>query len=216
VNRGAPQDREIGVVFGTRPEAIKLFPVIQELRNAKGLRPLVVFTGQHSDLASQVLDELEIEPDFDLRLMEPDQQPWEFLARATVAVSELLSKHRPAFVLVQGDTTSTLAGALAAYYCRIPVGHVEAGLRTPDKYSPFPEEMNRRLVTSIVDLHFAPTEQAGKNPLREGIGEDKVFVTGNTVVDALQKVMGSPHKDADIPGLPVGSGRFPCEGYSRR
>jgi len=208
VNRGAPQDREIGVVFGTRPEAIKLFPVIQELRNAKGLRPVVLFTGQHSDLASQVLDELEIEPDFDLRLMEPDQQPWEFLARATVAVSELLSKHRPAFVLVQGDTTSTLAGALAAYYCRIPVGHVEAGLRTPDKYSPFPEEMNRRLVTSIVDLHFAPTEQAGKNLLREGIGEDKVFVTGNTVVDALQKVMGSPHKDADIPGLPVGSGRL--------
>jgi UDP-N-acetylglucosamine 2-epimerase (non-hydrolysing) len=208
VNRGAPQDREIGVIFGTRPEAIKLFPVIQELRNAKGLRPLVVFTGQHSDLASQVLDELGIEPDFDLRLMEPNQQPCEFLARATVALSELLSKQRPDFVLVQGDTTSTLAGALGAYYCRIPAGHVEAGLRTPDKYSPFPEEMNRRLVTAIVDLHFAPTEQAGKNLLREGIAEDKVFVTGNTVVDALQKVMGSPHKDADIPGLPVGSGRL--------
>ncbi len=196
---GPSKDKEVGVVFGTRPEVIKLFPVIEELRSSKGVRPLAIFTGQHSELACQAMNELGIRPDFDLELMEPNQQPWEFLARATVALSGLLSERRPSFVLVQGDTTSTLAGALAAYYCKVPAGHVEAGLRTLDKYSPFPEEMNRRLVSGIVDLHFAPTEQAKANLLKEGVDERKIFVTGNTVVDALEKAMALPGYENDLP-----------------
>ncbi len=190
--------REIAVIFGTRPEAIKLFPVIRELEKLPETVPTVISTGQHKELTDQVLRLIGIEPDFDLQLMEHNQQPWEFLARSSVALTQLLSERQPAFVIVQGDTTSTLAGALAAYYCRVPVGHVEAGLRTPDKYAPFPEEMNRRLVTTVSDFHFAPTEQARENLLREGVPEERVHLTGNTVVDALQWIMSSQEGSADM------------------
>lgn len=216
MSTGTSEDREVGIIFGTRPEVIKLFPVIEELRAAKGLRPVVIFTGQHRELASQAMEELGISPDFDLGLMEPNQQPWEFLARATTTISGLLSEGRLDFVLVQGDTTSTLAGALGAYYCKIPAGHVEAGLRTADKHSPFPEEMNRRLVSTIVDLHFAPTERARKNLLKEGVDESTVFVTGNTVVDALQRAMNLPGCEAALGNLPIGSGRLVVVTLHRR
>jgi len=199
---------EIAVIFGTRPEAIKLFPVIKEVEKLPETNALVIFTGQHKELAAQVLEFVGVEPDFDLQLMEADQQPWEFLARSTVAITQLLSERRPAFVIVQGDTTSTLAGALAAYYCQIPVGHVEAGLRTPDRYSPFPEEMNRRLVTTIADLHFPPTEQARENLLREGVPEEQIVLTGNTVVDALQRMMSVQENSANAPESPDAARRL--------
>jgi UDP-N-acetylglucosamine 2-epimerase (non-hydrolysing) len=184
--------RSVMFCFGTRPEAIKLAPVIQELaRHPREFKPVVLVTAQHRHMLDQVLRVFEIQPDYDLDVMRPGQS----LADVTVAVlrgvERVLRRVRPDMVIVQGDTTSALAAALVAFYQRIPVGHVEAGLRTNDKYSPYPEEMNRRLISSLADLHFAPTRGAKENLLREGVPRGRIHVTGNTVVDALNAIRRS-------------------------
>jgi UDP-N-acetylglucosamine 2-epimerase len=172
-------------VFGTRPEAIKLAPVVKELSGRSDFECKICVTGQHREMLAQVLDLFELRPDWDLDLMRPNQDLAYLTGAALSGVSEVLGAFRPDRVVVQGDTTTTFAGALAAFYHRIPVAHVEAGLRTDNIYSPWPEEVNRRLVTHIADLHFAPTARARDNLLREGIAGGRVLVTGNTGIDAL-------------------------------
>jgi len=177
--------RRILLVFGTRPEAIKLAPVVHRIRQAPDLEAVVCVTGQHREMLDQALAFFQIRPDFDLDIMQPDQSLYEVTAHAIQRLEEVVVRVQPDWVVVQGDTTTTLMGALAAYYARVPVAHVEAGLRTHNKYAPFPEEMNRRLTSHIADVHFAPTERARQNLLREGITPETVFVTGNPVIDAL-------------------------------
>lgn len=175
----------VAVFMGTRPEAIKMAPVIRALAGSTDLTPVVVNTGQHREMLDQVARLFELPIHHDLAVMRPNQQLAELTARLLVACDEVLRDEQPAFALVQGDTTTVLAAALACFYRRIPVGHVEAGLRTGDRWSPFPEEVNRTLATRLVTLHFAPTELAKQNLLREGVLERDISVTGNTVIDAL-------------------------------
>lgn len=180
-------------VFGTRPEAIKMAPVILGLQEAaRDVESLVCVTAQHRVMLDQVLDWFEIRPDYDLNLMRPDQGLSEFAASALTAISAVLGRESPDVVLVQGDTTTTIAAAMAASYHRIPVGHVEAGLRTLDRYSPFPEEINRRVVSTLSTYHFAPTDRAATSLRMEGISEDAIHVTGNTIVDALHLTASRP------------------------
>jgi UDP-N-acetylglucosamine 2-epimerase len=176
---------KILVVFGTRPEAIKLAPVIRELAARPEIDCKICVTGQHREMLAQVLELFELRPDWNLELMRPDQDLAYITGAALSGVSQVLDEFRPGRVIVQGDTTTTFAGALAAFYHRIPVAHVEAGLRTQNIYSPWPEEVNRRLVTHIADLHFAPTFRARDNLLREGVERERILVTGNTGIDAL-------------------------------
>ncbi|MDI6813607.1 MAG: UDP-N-acetylglucosamine 2-epimerase (non-hydrolyzing) [Desulfitobacteriaceae bacterium] len=173
------------VVFGTRPEAIKMAPVVKALQSAPGIRCRVAVTAQHREMLDQVLNLFQIVPDVDLNLMKQGQTLAEITTRALNGLYEIIQKERPDLVLVHGDTTTTFAAALAAFYAQIPVGHVEAGLRTGNKYSPFPEEMNRKLAGPLADIHFAPTETARQNLLREGVTPARIVVTGNTVIDAL-------------------------------
>jgi UDP-N-acetylglucosamine 2-epimerase (non-hydrolysing) len=188
-------------VFGTRPEAVKMAPVVARLRESADFRPLVVVTAQHREMLDQVLRLFQIVPDRDLDIMLPEQSLFDIATRALQRLDPALTEFAPAMVLVQGDASSTMLGALAAFYHKIPVGHVEAGLRTWDRYQPFPEEMNRRITTVLADLHFAPTPHAKANLLREGIAPDRIFVTGNTVIDALLDVARRP--DVALPaGLP--------------
>jgi UDP-N-acetylglucosamine 2-epimerase (non-hydrolysing) len=172
-------------VFGTRPEAIKLAPVFKELSAQPSFDCKICVTGQHREMLAQVLQLFELRPDWNLDLMRPNQDLAYLTGAVLSGVGEVLGAFRPDRVIVQGDTTTTFAAALAAFYHRIPVAHVEAGLRTDDIYSPWPEEVNRRLVTHIADLHFAPTARARENVRREGVGCDRIFVTGNTGIDAL-------------------------------
>ena len=172
-------------VFGTRPEAIKLAPVVKELSARPNFHCKICVTGQHREMLAQVLELFDLRPDWNLELMRPDQDLAYITGAALSGVSAVLGAFRPDRVIVQGDTTTTFAGALAAFYHRIPVAHVEAGLRTDNIYSPWPEEVNRRLVTHIADLHLAPTARARDNLLREGIGGERILVTGNTGIDAL-------------------------------
>jgi UDP-N-acetylglucosamine 2-epimerase (non-hydrolysing) len=172
-------------VFGTRPEAIKLAPVVRELVARPYFECKICVTGQHREMLAQVRELFDLWPDWNLELMRPDQDLAYITGAALSGVCEILAGFRPDRVIVQGDTTTTFAGALAAFYHRIPVAHVEAGLRTENIYSPWPEEVNRRLVTHIADLHFAPTARARDNLLREGVGRDRILVTGNTGIDAL-------------------------------
>ena len=173
-------------IFGTRPEAIKMAPVVRELmRHADEIETRTLVTAQHREMLDQVLHLFRIVPDYDLNIMAAGQTLFDITSRAMHGIDEVFQQERPDLVLVHGDTTTTFAGALAAYYHQIPVGHVEAGLRTHDIYSPFPEEMNRRLTGGIATLHFAPTPTAHANLLAEGIPEGHIFVTGNTVIDAL-------------------------------
>ncbi len=176
---------KILLVFGTRPEAIKLAPLVRELASRPEFDCKICVTGQHRDILAQFLELFELRPDWDLKVMRPDQDLAYLTGAILSGVSGVLDHFRPDRVVVQGDTTSTLAGALAAFYHKIPVAHVEAGLRTADIYAPWPEEVNRRLVTHIADLHFAPTPRARDNLLREGVGPDRIVVTGNTGIDAL-------------------------------
>jgi UDP-N-acetylglucosamine 2-epimerase (non-hydrolysing) len=179
--------RRVIFCFGTRPEAIKLAPVIQELaRHPKEFEPVVLVTAQHRHMLDQVLRVFDIKPDYDLDLMRPGQSLADVTASVLDGVGRVLARVGPDIVLVQGDTTSAFAAALAAFYQQVPVGHVEAGLRTNDKFSPYPEEMNRRLVSALADLHFAPTRAAKENLLSEGVSRMRIHVTGNTVVDALK------------------------------
>ncbi len=173
-------------VFGTRPEAIKLAPLIRELQEQKPRFDVrVVVTAQHRQLLDQVLEIFSIHPDYDLGIMQENQPLSAVLVRALTGLEGILKKEMPDMVVVQGDATSAFAGALAAYYQKIPIAHVEAGLRTNDKYAPWPEEINRRFITALADYHFAPTRMAKDNLLREGVDRKRVYVTGNTVIDAL-------------------------------
>lgn len=173
------------VVFGTRPEAIKMAPVIRALRKEGSILCQVTVTAQHREMLDQVLELFNIVPDFDLNLMKQGQTLTDITTRALCELREVFQRERPELVLVHGDTTTTFVAALAAFYEQIPVGHVEAGLRTGNKYSPYPEEMNRKLTSVLTDLHFAPTETAQGNLLLEGVKPETIFVTGNTVIDAL-------------------------------
>lgn len=180
----------VATVFGTRPEATKMAPVVLELRRRPETQAIVVSTGQHRELLPQALGVFGLAADIDLGVMTPAQTPVAVTTRVLEGCARVLAEIRPDAVLVHGDTTTTMAAALAAFYAQIPVGHVEAGLRTGHRYSPFPEEMNRLLADRISELHFAPTAGAAANLRREGVVEDGIFVTGNTGIDALLAVAG--------------------------
>lgn len=201
----AEHRRKVLVVFGTRPEAIKLFPVVRALADAPGIDVRTCVTAQHRGLLDQVLAIADLIPDVDLDLMEPGQSLDHLTARLLTGIGEVLDTERPDRVLVQGDTATAMAGALAAYYRRIPVGHVEAGLRSGDIYQPWPEEVNRRIVAPIADQHFAPTETAAEALVRENIASETIHVTGNTVIDALHAT--AARIDAD-PSLAAGLDRI--------
>ena len=177
--------KKIMVVLGTRPEAIKLSPVILALRDNSQFETYILATGQHDVMLNQVLDIFRIKPDKNLGIMTAGQTLTDISTRTMKGMDTVLKEFRPDVVLVQGDTTTAFAAALAAYYEQIPVGHVEAGLRTGNKYNPFPEEMNRRMITAVADYHFAPTSLSARRLEREGIPAERVFVTGNTVIDAM-------------------------------
>lgn len=182
--------KRILFVFGTRPEAIKMAPVVHELKARKNcFKVSVCVTSQHREMLDQVLEIFEIKPDHDLNLMRPNQTLFDVTANAIQGLKGVLEKEMPDMVLVQGDTTTVFAGAMAAYYLKIPVGHIEAGLRTNDKYAPFPEEVNRRLTSVLADYHFAPTSGSCENLLREGVPKSDIYITGNTVIDALMQAV---------------------------
>lgn len=177
---------KVMTIFGTRPEAIKMCPVVLEMHKYPDfIQPIVAVTAQHREMLDQVLGLFSIVPDYDLNIMTTGQTLYDVTGRALEGLHHVLETAKPDIVLVHGDTTTTFVGALASFYMQIPVGHVEAGLRTGNKYSPFPEEMNRKLTGSIADLHFAPTQNSRENLLKENIKAEKIFVTGNTVIDAL-------------------------------
>lgn len=188
------------VLFGTRPEVIKLAPVIHELRK-KFFQTIVVSSSQHKQLLKPFLEALEVDVDFDLAVMKRDQSPTEVCSRILAKLDKILASEQPDLILVQGDTTTTLAGALAGFYRRIPVGHVEAGLRSGNAMSPFPEEMNRRVVSQIASFHFAATEKNRRNLLAEDVGSEKIFVTGNPVVDAMKQMLKQMTPSAKIKQL---------------
>lgn len=178
---------KVMTVFGTRPEAIKMCPLVLEMKKYPDLiEPLVAVTAQHREMLDQVLELFQIKPDYDLNIMTSGQTLYDVTTRALMGLKEVMEEAKPDIVLVHGDTTTTFAGALAAFYAQIPVGHVEAGLRTGNKYSPYPEEMNRKLTGAIADMHFAPTAISKQNLLKENVNPDNILVTGNTVIDALQ------------------------------
>jgi len=180
---------KVMVVFGTRPEAIKLAPVVHALTRSSTLQPYVCVTGQHRQMLDQMLRFFAIEPDHDLAVMRPNQDLYGLTARLIESMQPVLSEQKPDAILVQGDTTTAFAAALAGFYQRIPTGHVEAGLRTHDLFNPFPEEMNRRLVSQIAAWHYAPTVLAEQNLFRESVPADRIVVTGNTIVDAVTDLL---------------------------
>ena len=193
---------KIAVIFGTRPEAIKLAPVILALRSDPRFQCCVCITAQHREMLDQVLDVFQIVPDTDLNLMRPNQTLSSLTARAITALDEYLAAEKPDLILVQGDTTTVFVASLAAFYHHIPVGHVEAGLRTGNMEAPWPEEANRVLTTDLATLHFVPTTLSRENLLREGILPERIHVTGNTVIDALFLAVKKVHSAAiEIPGL---------------
>jgi UDP-N-acetylglucosamine 2-epimerase (non-hydrolysing) len=179
-------------IFGTRPEAIKMAPVVGLLATQPGVESRVCITAQHRQMLDPLLDLFGIHPDFDLDLMRPDQPLVELTQAILGGLDPVIRQVRPDWILVQGDTTTVMAASLLAYYQHVRVGHIEAGLRTGDKWQPFPEEINRRVAGAIADLHFAPTARARENLIREGTPEDRIIVTGNTVIDALQMIISRP------------------------
>jgi UDP-N-acetylglucosamine 2-epimerase (non-hydrolysing) len=185
------------VVFGTRPEAIKLAPVVQALHRSPGFEPIVAVTAQHREMLDQVLETFGIVPQHDLNILKDRQTLTDVTVRALEGMTPVIEKERPDAVIVQGDTTTTFVGALAAFYQRVPVIHVEAGLRTRDPYSPYPEEINRRLTTQLTALHLPPTTMSKRNLLLEGVDESRVVVTGNTVIDALLWTVQQPLASGD-------------------
>lgn len=189
----AEQKLRVLTIFGTRPEAIKMAPVIARLQSQNAVESQVCVTAQHRQMLDQVLDLFEITPQYDLDLMRPDQPLPELTASIFTGLDPVLLEARPDWVLVQGDTTTVMAASLLAYYHRVRVGHVEAGLRTGDKWQPFPEEINRRVAGVVADLHFAPTESSRANLLREGVPPSRILVTGNPVIDALQAIAARPY-----------------------
>ena len=189
--------KKVMLVFGTRPEAIKMAPLVKEFqKNPEFFQTIVCVTGQHRQMLDQVLELFEITPDYDLDIMKAGQDLYDVTSRVLVGMRDVLKEAQPDVVLVHGDTTTSTAAALAAFYQQIPVGHVEAGLRTHNIYSPWPEEMNRQLTGRIATYHFAPTPLSRENLLREGVTEEKITVTGNTVIDALYWVVNKVNTDA--------------------
>ena len=185
-------------VFGTRPEAIKMCPLVLEMHKyPEYIEPIVAVTAQHREMLDQVLELFRIKPDYDLNIMASGQTLYDITTRALNGLKEVIEDAKPDMVLVHGDTTTTFAGALAAFYAQVPVGHVEAGLRTGNKYSPYPEEMNRKLTGSIADMHFAPTSTSKENLLKENVNPEAIMVTGNTVIDALQTTVKANYEFAD-------------------
>lgn len=185
-------------VFGTRPEAIKMAPVVLELqKHADQIQTIVAVTAQHRQMLDQVLDLFQITPDYDLDIMSQGQTLYDITTKSLMGLKDVLAKEKPDLVLVHGDTTTTFAGALASYYQQVPVGHVEAGLRTGDIYSPFPEEMNRKLTGAIAAIHFAPTATAKANLLKENVNPSHIYVTGNTVIDALMTTVAGDYDFGD-------------------
>ena len=177
---------KVMTIFGTRPEAIKMAPVVLELqKHPEKIQSIVAVTAQHREMLDQVLQLFHIRPDYDLNIMSPSQTLFDITSRALLGLKDAIADARPDIVLVHGDTTTTFVGALAAFYHQVPVAHVEAGLRTGNKYSPYPEEMNRKLTGALTDLHFPPTSTSRQNLLAEGVPDHNIFVTGNTVIDAL-------------------------------
>lgn len=177
---------KVMTVFGTRPEAIKMCPLIKELQGRSNIKTITCVTAQHRQMLDQVLETFSVIPDYDLNVMKNGQTLSEITTKVILSLDKVIKETKPDIVLVHGDTTTTLAGSLAAFYNQVPVGHVEAGLRTYNKYSPFPEEVNRQTVGIIADMHFAPTETAKKNLLIENKKEESIYVTGNTAIDALK------------------------------
>ena len=177
---------KVMTIFGTRPEAIKMAPLVKELEKRKEIECIVCVTAQHREMLDQVLNIFDIKPKYDLNIMKTGQTLTEITSRVLTGLDEIIKKENPNIILIHGDTTTTFAGALAAFYNHVDIGHVEAGLRTYDKYSPFPEEMNRQMVDRMTDMFFAPTEVSKNNLLKEDIKEDKIYITGNTAIDAMK------------------------------
>ena len=182
-------------VFGTRPEAIKMAPLVKELKSRKEIECIVCVTAQHREMLDQVLEVFNIKPDYDLNIMSKGQTLSDITSKALKGLEEIIKDIKPNIVLVHGDTTTTFAGALAAYYNQVDIGHVEAGLRTWNKYSPYPEEMNRQMVGVIADMHFAPTENSKSSLLKEGKKPETIYVTGNTAIDALTTTIKEDYKN---------------------
>ncbi len=185
---------KVMTIFGTRPEAIKMAPLVKELKSREEIECIVCVTAQHRQMLDQVLDAFEIKPDFDLNIMSQGQTLSDITSRVLKGLENIIKEIKPNIILVHGDTTTTFAGALAAFYNQIDIGHVEAGLRTWNKYSPYPEEMNRQMVGVMADMHFAPTENSKRSLLREGKKEENIYVTGNTAIDALSTTVKENYK----------------------
>ena len=187
---------KVMTIFGTRPEAIKMAPLVKELESRKEIKSIVCVTAQHREMLDQVLNIFKIKPNYDLNIMKQGQSLSEITSRVLLGLEEVIKKEEPNIILVHGDTTTTFAGALAAFYNKVDIGHVEAGLRTYDKYSPFPEEANRIMVDRITDMYFAPTEVSKNNLLKENIDESKIYVTGNTAIDAMKYTISNNYKNS--------------------
>jgi len=201
---GFKKRKKVSFIFGTRPEAIKLAPIIMAMRDANKITHNVAVTGQHRDMLGQALKIFRITPHLDMNLMEENQSPVEFVGKSIHRIHSYLSSFEPDLVVVQGDTGTTFCASLAAFYCKIPIAYVESGLRTGDKYSPYPEEVNRILTSHLADIHFAPTKTAMERLVAEGIPADKISVTGNTVLDALKFIQEEKlTKPFDIRRIPV-------------
>lgn len=185
-------------IFGTRPEAIKMAPLVKELESRKEIESMVCVTAQHRKMLDQVLDAFNIKPDYDLNIMKHNQTLGDVTTNALNGLEKIIQKIKPDIVLVHGDTTTTFAGALASFYNQVAIGHVEAGLRTYNKYSPYPEESNRQMVTVLADMHFAPTKISKDNLLKENIDKEKIYVTGNTVIDAMKTTVNKSYANPDI------------------
>ena len=190
--------KRIMTIFGTRPEAIKMAPLVLQLKKEEQLEPIVVVTAQHREMLDSVLETFNIQPDYDLNVMKPGQTLSQVTSRVLTGLEDIIKEVQPDMILVHGDTTTTFAGSLAAFYNEISIGHVEAGLRTWNKYSPFPEEMNRQMTGIMADLHFAPTEQAEKNLLNENKNPQSVVVTGNTAIDAMHTTIDQDYQSEII------------------
>ena len=190
--------KKVMLVFGTRPEAIKMCPLVKELKKRKTLRTIVCVTGQHREMLQQVLDVFDVVPNYDLHIMKKGQTLFDVTIAILESIKKVFEKEHPDVVLVHGDTTTTFATALACFYMKIPVGHVEAGLRTYDIYSPYPEEFNRQVVSVVSQYNFAPTELSKENLLKEGKNKNKIWVTGNTAIDALNTTVRESYTDDNL------------------
>ncbi len=188
-------------IFGTRPEAIKMAPLVKELESREEIESIVCVTAQHREMLDQVLETFKITPDYDLDIMKQGQTLCDITTRALLGLDGVIKEAKPDIILVHGDTTTTFAGGLAAFYNQVAIGHVEAGLRTYNKYSPFPEEMNRQMVDCMTDMYFAPTELSRENLLKENIDDEKIFVTGNTAIDAMSTTVEENYSHPELDWL---------------